>query len=145
MSADILLDLMKSDSLGEAQWSPADLKAMCEHLILQKFDSTGAARAPANTNPETTILDVLQSEHQSAEALRQVKDFAKNQAEEKDFPREVARVVYIAAIVRALQAKNMSISRMTPATIERERTRCLTNGWLPEPMRKILCQGAAHE
>jgi hypothetical protein len=77
---------------------------------------------------------------------RLVKDFAKASIEtEADLPREVARVLYVLALLPLEEPARRRVSSLDPASLEREARRCLTYGWLPARTRAALVRGLAPE
>jgi hypothetical protein len=68
-----------------------------------------------------------------------VKDFAKaSLTGEGDLPREVARVLYIMAILCGRLCGPDSMTSLDSASVEREARRCLTYAWLPGTVRQSL-------
>jgi len=68
-----------------------------------------------------------------------LKRYAKNAlAECGHLPRDVARVLYVAAIVRGRLAGIPGMTSPDRAGVEREARRCLTYGWLPPELRALL-------
>lgn len=89
-----------------------------------------------------TFGDVLRHEPSAVEAIRLVKDFAKaSLANEGDLPKEVARVLYVMAILCGRIAGADRMTALDDASVEREARRCLTFGWVPDYVRKLIRRG----
>jgi hypothetical protein len=132
-------------------WSSADLKAILSHqLALPLVAEIDQLAAVVKCSPEETSViiescgcrtfaDLLRSHSTSGRVLRLLKNYAKaSLAKRGQLPRDVARVLYMAAILRGRQAGISDMTTLDDARIEREARRCLTFGWLPDDIRELL-------
>ena len=86
-----------------------------------------------------TFLDVIRKESECAGAIRLIKNLAKGSlAKGGDLPRDVARVLYVVTLVRGQQAGVSDLTSLDSASLERETRRCLTFGWLPDEIHRLL-------
>ncbi len=151
MSKDILRSLMDPVQPAVASWSASDLRSILEHQLASNLVSEVDQLAEFSQRPREaalavidacgckTFFDVLAAKVPSDAALRMLKDYAKRlMADEGGLPRDVARVIYVAAILRARQARIANMTSLSEASIERETRRCLTFGWLPDSVGEML-------
>ncbi len=150
MSKDILRSLMDPFQPAVASWSASDLRSILEHQLASTLLSEADKLAELSQSSRKAVLAVLDScgcktffdvltKVPSGAALRILKDYAKgSMAEDGGLPRDVARVIYVAAILRSRQAGIAEMTSLSDASIEREARRCLTFGWLPDSARKLL-------
>jgi hypothetical protein len=59
-------------------------------------------------------------------------------ATDGDLPKDVARVLYIMIILRALSIGDARITTLDDVSIEGEARRCLTFVWLPNDIREFI-------
>ena len=150
-SKDILRALMDPSEPDVVPWSSSDLRAILEHqlatpLVSELDQLAEAGRIPSDqvlrileASGCRTFLDVIRNVSLCADAIRLVKDLAKTSlAHSGDLPRDVARVLYVLAILRAQQAGVSDLTSLDSASLERETRRCLTFGWLPDEIRCLL-------
>lgn len=153
-SHDILQALLDPSRSETVPWSSSDLRAMLEHqlatALIAELDQL-AARAQYTREHALSILagccgasfgDLLRATAPSGRALKMVKDYAKGAlGTEGDLPRDVARVLYVLAILRGRQVGIEDMTALDEASLARETRRCLTFGWLPEDIRALLRRG----
>jgi hypothetical protein len=88
-----------------------------------------------------TFGELIAHDFPSHRMLQLVKDFGKAAMSDPDgLPREVARVIYLSAILRG-RVTGQHVSTLDKASIEREARRCLAWGWLPESTRALFRKG----
>ena len=155
-SNDILKALLDSSRPDLSTWSPGEMCALLEHQLSSALASEcGYFAELTGQTPEQcsgilagcgcrTFGDVLLNGVPSAQAVRLVKDFAKASmgTSPGDLPKEVARVLYVMAILRPENTGIESITTLNPATIQREARRCLTFAWLPKTVRVAIREGS---
>lgn len=150
-SKDILRALMDPSEPEAVPWSSQDLCAILEHQLATPLVSELDHLAEASRLSSDLVLpvleacgcqtfrDVIQNPCQSADAIRLIKNLAKaSLTHDGDLPRDVARVLYVLAILRGRQAGVSDVTSLDNASLEREARRCLTFGWLPEEIRRVL-------
>lgn len=146
----VLSELMGPLQTDATTWSVDDLGAILEHQLAATLQSELDLFAKASDCTESeagavlsaslcrTFEDMLASPT-SEEALRMLKEYSKAaMSENGGLPRDVARVLYVTAILRARELGFGDISALPEARLEREARRCLTLAWLPERLRQIL-------
>ena len=132
-------------------WSSSDLRAILEHQLatpvvheLDRFaEIRGCSREEVSQIIRSlqcqTFGDLFRDASPSIDAITLAKDFAKaSLAEDGGLPRDVARVLYVLAILRARQAGYEDISSLDVESLKRETRRCLTFGWLGDSVRDLL-------
>lgn len=153
-SHDILRALLDPSRSETVPWSSSDLGAMLEHQLatslVAELDRL-AERAEYSREDALSIIagcrcssfgDLLRADAPSSRALKMVKDYAKGAlGTEGDLPRDVARVLYVMAILRGRHVGIEAITSLDEASIVRETRRCLTFGWLPHDIRALLRGG----
>lgn len=150
-SKDILRALMDPSRHDMVPWSSSELRAMLEHQLATPLASEHerfAEIAYCSLEQVSAVIegcrgdtfgDLLRYESSSIKAVRLVKDFAKESlANEGDLPKEVARVLYIMAILRGRDVGGGHMTSLDDESVEREARRCLTFGWLPEDVRNLI-------
>ncbi len=150
-SKDILRALMDPSRPDAVPWSSADLRAMLEHQLATPLASEldRLAEISDRSREEVSSIiggyqggtfgDLLRNASPSIDAIRLAKDFAKaSLVEDGGLPRDVARVLYVMAILRGRQAGFGDISSLDIENLRRETRRCLTFGWLPDDVRNLL-------
>lgn len=150
-SHDILRALTNPSQFCDSPWSFGDLRALLEHqlgsLLVTEIDrfvevshlSPDRARSIINASGCRTFWDLINAGPSARDAMRLLKEWAKASMKEPgDYPRDVARVFYVLAILRGRQVGFDRISALDGASLEREARRCLTFGWLPDDVRTVL-------
>jgi hypothetical protein len=150
-SKDILRALMDPSQPDAVPWSSSDLRAILEHQLATHLVSELDQFAEASQLSSDRVLgileasgcrtfrDVLKNASESVDAVRLVKDLAKaSLAHCGGLPRDVARVLYVLAILRGRQAGVSNLTSLDNVSLERETRRCLTFGWLPDEIRCLL-------
>jgi len=153
-SKDILRALLDPSRSETVPWSSSDLRAILEHQLATPLASELdrlAEFAQYSREQASSIIDgcgcysfgdLLRDDSPSVSALSMLKDYAKGSlVNEGDLPRDVARVLYVIAILRGRQAGSGDITSLDETSIERETRRCLTFGWLPNDIRALLRRG----
>ncbi len=153
-SHDILQALLDPSRSETVAWSASDLRAMLDHQLATALSAELdqlAACAQSTREHALAILadcrgasfgDLLRATAPSGRALKMVKDYAKGAlATAGDLPRDVARVLYVLAILRGRQSGIEDITALDEASLTREVRRCLTFAWLPEDIRALLRRG----
>jgi hypothetical protein len=150
-SKDIIRALMDPSEPDAVPWSSSDLRAILEHqlatrLVLEVDQLAEAGRVSAHQVLSIlepcgcwTYLDAIQNASQCPDAIKLIKNLAKaSLAHGGDLPRDVARVLYVLAILNGQRAGVSDITSLDRANLDRETRRCLTFGWLPEQVRCLL-------
>jgi hypothetical protein len=150
-SKDILRALMDPSQPDAVPWSSTELRAILDHqlaasLIAERarlaeitHSSLDQISALIETSSCQTFGDLLLCTSPHIPTLALLKDFAKaSLIDEGDLPREVARVLYIMAILRGRLSGTHLMTSLDSASIERETRRCLTYAWLPDSVRQSL-------
>lgn len=147
----ILRALMDPSRPDTVPWASRELREMLLHQLrtplLAEVDrfaqimNCSAIRLQELPEKDRSLTfgDILRHPTPAPEILQFVKEFAKaSLTTADDLPRDVARIIYLMAILRGRSSGFTSISSMDRASLERETRRCLTFGWLPEAVAKDL-------
>src|SRR6185437_13333535 len=104
-----------------------------------------SASAP-RTGPATTLAALLSDPAPPVEALRRVKEWAKPamQGYADDLPREVAGVIYFAAIHAALARAGERITHLTDASLRKGARWALRRPWLDPECAGVFREALAH-
>ncbi|MEZ4601225.1 MAG: hypothetical protein R2940_15655 [Syntrophotaleaceae bacterium] len=150
-SKDLLYALLDVEHDANIPWAAGDFKAILEHqlhtpLISESERFGEISRQPAERVAGRlsvlscrTFQDILQHPSPSVEVLQWIKDFAKAAVKnDSDLPKEVGRVLYILAILRAQATHRACITTMPPLEIKNEAYRSLTFPWLPDGIQKLI-------
>lgn len=147
-SRDIARTLLDAGDPTMGDWSSTDLRALLEHqlrtpLRLELEGSlTDTGRQTLEFHPELTFHDVLKDGQPEGGLLTGIKEFAKDAlTTESGLPGDIARVLYVAALLRARSTGAVGFTTLDNASINREARRCLTLTWLPESARDLLRAG----
>ena len=145
MSKDILRALMDPSEPDAVPWYSNDLRAFLDHQLAAPLVSEldQVAKLSQCSRDEALIVlercgcrtfgEILESHSGPRRTTWILKEYAKGALTDEDsLPRDVARVLYVAAILRGKQVGITDISSLEDANIEREVRRCLTFAWLPE-------------
>ena len=149
-SKDILRALMDPSVPDTVPWSSNELRSILEHQLatplrseigvfsqLAGFTLDRFKESIGNSHLRT-FGEVLHHPSPPVGMLRLIKDFAKLSLTSDDgVPRDVARVLYVCAILRA-RSLGSDLTRLTRSGVEREARRCLAFAWLPESIRALL-------
>jgi hypothetical protein len=135
-------------------WSSRELREMLEHQMTAPLASETERFAHlANCAPDhvanrlahcpcPTFGDLLRHKAPPLDVLTMTKDFAKAaMADQDDLPRDVARVLYVLAILRGQSVPGGRLTALDDAVIVREARRCLAFGWLPDGIQGLLREG----
>jgi hypothetical protein len=129
-SLGILSDLLDSSRSSLLLWSSDDLLAILEHQLSVTLGSQKS---------QVTFGDALFGDAISDQALLQVKSFAKEAlADGGDFPHDVARIIYVSAILRGLASGLVNVTTLSRQDVEREARWCLTLLWLPASFHDLI-------
>lgn len=133
-------------------WSSSDLHAILQHqldvpLCQEAFRLSEASHLSEDrlrAIAETTFGSVLDHAKPEPDAIILIKNYAKAAMRgHSELPRDVARVLYMMAIVRGRLAGHHGVSSLDESNLKREVNRCLTFGWLPDKVRAHLRSLAA--
>lgn len=132
-------------------WSSSELRAILDHQLATPLlsERTRLAETACCSVEHVSALiegsacrtfgDLFACACPDIAAIFLVKDFAKaSLTGEGDLPREVARVLYIMAILRGQLCSANPMTSLDSASVEREARRCLTYAWLPDSVRQSL-------
>jgi hypothetical protein len=147
---------MDTSASSSEAWSDEDLRGVLEHQLrvplhleadrLTRYATCSEDKAldEIHRGPYGTFLDVLTRGAPRDQALVMVKGYAKASLNEGGvLPTEVARVLYVATLLRSLNQDQAAegFTRLDEASIRSEAQRCLTQPWLPESARELLRRG----
>lgn len=138
-------------------WSSTELRDILDHQmeteLVAELDRFAELEQKSHEEVRRVLMDsgaetfeaVLLSARPAEKVLRLVKDFAKaSMREGGDLPRDVARVMYVLAVLRGHACCADGISSLDHVVLDREARRCLTCGWLPgkiaESIRSLCAQ-----
>jgi hypothetical protein len=124
-------------------WLPADLGAVLRHQLAVPLDDDPAV--PHVHDPAMTCGALLSSAQPRLESLRRLKDWAKPNMtrDDGDVPREVAGVLYFAAILSARLRLGERISELTDDRLMNAIDWMLLLRWLDDGLAKLLREAAA--
>lgn len=146
------------------RWEPGELGDVLRHQLAAPLYFGGggdehelrfdAAPAPSHlvpspaprARPPTTLAALLSDPAPPVEALRRVKEWAKPamQGYTDDLPREVAGVIYFAAIHAALARAGQRITHLPDGTLRKGAKWALRRPWLDPLTVAVLREGSAH-
>ena len=141
------------------RWEPAELGDVLRHQLAASLEFgedaeehdlrfTAAAQAGAAPAPRraATLAALLSDPSPQVEALRRVKDWAKPamQGYSDDLPREVAGVIYFAAIHAALARGGERITHLPDGSLRKGARWALRRPWLDPVCAAVLRDGLAH-
>jgi hypothetical protein len=145
---------------AEVRWEPAELGDVLRHQLAASFElgndaneqalrftAEGAAGETPAPRPGTTLAALLSDPAPPVEALRRVKEWAKPamQGCADDLPREVAGVIYFAAIHAALaRAGGERITRLPDGTLRKGARWSLRRPWLDPLLVAVFREGLSH-
>lgn len=132
-SAEVLKALLAPELEDWAgfQWSESDLQAILLHQLEVSLEPSGPAA-------HITVREILYRSSPVAQEMVCLKDFAKKALQDGGLPREVAKVLYALCLHRSAHARLQGVTSLSREAIEREVRWCLTLGWLPEEVRKLI-------
>lgn len=144
----VLIDPSESRLVG---WSPEDLRAILAHQLdasmMAEVDELATAGGMDRDSAVSLITasdcstygELLRSPSPSCPLLNLVKAMAKRaMGQEGDIPCDVARVIYVSAILAARRVGHTAITTLADVAVEAEARRCLTFAWLPGDVRALL-------
>lgn len=142
IESDSLSAFLDPAALPGMSWSTSDLRAILEHLLsspcgpeltdLYKQGKLSTEPSSSLVDSAMSFADVLAGRSSNRRDVGLIKEFGKSMMSDPDgLPTNVARVVYIIAIVATRRMRLEGISSMTDDILAREARRCLTFGWLP--------------
>ena len=150
-SKDILRALMDPSRPDPVPWSSHELRAILEHQLASPLDSEAERLAQISGLTVKMVAALLRNTScvsfgellmlspPHLRALKLVKEFFKaSLAKDGDLPRDVARCLYVVAILQGQRAGIGQISSLDETSLEREARRCLTFGWLPQEARQLI-------
>lgn len=150
-SRNILRNLMDNSGSDDIIWSSDELRSILNHQLTAELagecsriaeaarTSVAKAKRAIESCGCATFGELLSGRADAIEVLLMVKEYAKaSLTGNNDIPRNVARVLYMMAIVCGLKQGANGITSMNKASIDRELRRCLTFTWLPTAVREIL-------
>lgn len=125
-----LADLMNPD---DEVWSPDELAAMFRHQLRSKLGAE-------------TFGEALHAASPAIASLKQIKDFGKQHRNDpaSPLPRDIATVLYFAAIAAALAKCGQPISQLDDASIRAGIEWAAALPWLDESTRAMLVEGKQH-
>ena len=136
---------------GERVWRPDELAAILRHQLaapvqydLRSLERGEAGKLKRLAEAEGLLLrsfgDLLDHAHPPIELLRMTKDFAKacRQSPTSPLPREIATVLYYAAIAVALLRCGHRITKLSNADLRQGMESMLGHDWLDARMRALF-------
>jgi hypothetical protein len=153
-SRDALSQLLACNSDADSVWNATDLHAiLCHQLDADvEFDLThfgGVAqermttvRASAADNRPCTFGQMLTSAEPPLEVLDMIRRFAKRSRTQDSggIPKEVATVLYYAAIAAAKLRHGISLSKLDDEALRSGLAWGLEQTWLTEPLRDLFTE-----
>jgi hypothetical protein len=143
--------------LANVRWESGELGDVLRHQLAASFDTgddgheqrfavAGTTGATPMPRPATTFAALLSDPSPHVEALRRVKEWAKPamQGYADDLPREVAGVIYFAAIHAALARAGQRITHLPDGTLRKGAKWALRRPWLDPVTEAVLREGLAH-
>ena len=152
-SRTILSNLMDVETIEDQAWSSGDLASLLDHQLQTPVFADQAVLAEHAPSPEQaareiaaegdrTYLDVLRQGTADSEVLRLIKAYARDSlVHGGGLPREVARVVYVASLLRARALGVTDFTTLDDTSVVAEARRCLTYPWLSEAVRNLFRRG----
>ena len=149
-SQDFLDYLMNSDPVAELPLATGEMADILEHQLSLSLRSEVEILSETSGLPACDVVAMLDDSGDSTfhevldngtreECLSLIKEFAKYALAHDDLlPREVARVIYIWAILRGRYATSSVMTSMDDAELKNAARRCLTLAWLPDSIRASL-------
>jgi hypothetical protein len=136
----------------ECPWQPDELQAVLRHQLASRLEAAlgdSAARKLATIDPAlsqplpASLADLLHHPHPPLALLEMLKEFAKSHALEAQspLPREIAMLLYYAAIVVALKRCGSRITDLSDAELRRGIAGMLDCQWIDSDTRRLLEQG----
>lgn len=127
----------------ESPWQAHEMGAVLRHQLAAPMvfgpedGAWGSSRAPA------TFGELLSRTDPPLPLLKLMKDFARTHTIQphSPIPREIAMVLYFAAILAALVRHGARISGLDDEPLRKGVLAVLENDWLDEPTRTLLTQG----
>jgi hypothetical protein len=135
----------------DCPWEAGELEAVLRHQLASPLRYN---LAPPDNSPtplerdafvEGSVADLLCHPHPSMDHLERLKRFAKAHAvdAQSPLPREIAMLLYYAAIVVALVRCNARITDLDDAALCRGIDGMLASPWIDPPTRDLLAAGRA--
>jgi len=132
-----LCAMMDADENDLPPWSASDLSAMLEHLLRVPVDDEGI-----RCGTRLPFGEILSLGDVPRDWLVAIKDYAKRGMDGHDaLPRDVAKALYVAAIVHARVCGHAPISSLSGEALARLERWCLAQGWVPAPLRSVIRKG----
>jgi len=130
-----MLDLPR----GQHVWSPLELEAILDQQLALPATDFGLPQVVlAASSP--TLLDVLTILPSTSTAFIQIKHWAKSQATSPapTIPREVAKVLYFAALSAARISGHTRITHLPNRVLAVSLMDLVEQGWIPAPLQKLF-------
>jgi hypothetical protein len=143
---------------ADVQWEPAELEDVLRHQLAAPFEfgeaddgdalrfTATAPGAPPAPRRGSTLAALLSDPSPQIEALRRAKEWAKPamHGHADDLPREVAGVIYFAAIHAALSRGGERITHLTDGALRKGARWALRRPWLDPLCAAVFGEGLAH-
>lgn len=153
-SGDVLSRLLACKTDADSVWSATDLRAiLCHQLDADvEFDLThfggvaeetlSSVRVSAADSRSCTFGQILTSTDPPLEVLDMIRRFAKRSRTQDSggIPKEVATVLYYAAIAAARLRHGASLSRLDDEALRSGLDWGLEQTWLTEPLRDLFAE-----
>lgn len=142
---------LKSTLIEGITWNKADLPRLLKHQLGLPLESL-TSLVPNGGTPDITamlereqqpsLLDLFTSANPSLESLEQVKVLCKGAAQAVDptLPKEVATILYYAAIAAAKLRKGESISSASPEALAEGLFRVLAIPWCDPQLKQLFAE-----
>ena len=129
-----LADLMATGDDLETTWLPQDMKDIMQHQLDSPI---------SDDNPPMSFRDLLLNDNPLVELLRKAKDFAKAHACHPDgpLPREIASVMYHAAILAAMLKCNERITSLSDQELIEGLEWLINCEWVDRQIRRLFVEG----
>jgi len=148
---DALAAMLALDEPAQRLWDPAELAAILRHQMAAPlaYDLTVAGPGPAESVARLsaspageirTFSDLLHHPSPPIELLTYVKDFARAARNDpaSPLPKEIAGVLYFAAIAVARDRHGRSITRLGEDAVREGVEWVLAQAWVDEQTRSVL-------
>jgi len=143
-----LADLIELDAESRTLWNGSDLKSILAHQLATKILPDLTKIHPgfsdesfdADSVKDLTFGQALTDPNAPIELLKLIKDFAKVHWHSKSsgLPKEIAMVLYYAAIASGMNHGHGSITKLSPEDLKRGMQRVLDQNWVNDEIKAVV-------
>jgi hypothetical protein len=139
-----LAAMLGVDGAAPPAWEPQDLAAVLRHLLAAAPAAELPAGGPAVADRVGSFGELLRQPHPPVELLVLTKDFAKASREDAAgaLPKDVATVLYFAAIVVARRRCGGRITRLSDGEVRAGVEWVLAQPWVDGAARALFEEGS---